>query len=201
MRGWHPGNRLLTHPGSARALVFIWSFAEATVWPVMPDAALVPLAAARSAAWWRLVLVATLGTLVGGLVSYLVGRVRPAEALLARLPLVRPAMARQARAWLAAEGAAGLRHQPLSGLPYKVFAVQTGALGLPLGPFLGWTLLARGSRFLGVGATVAALGARFRSPLRRYAGPLLLAWCVVFTLGLRQTVRAWERRGLEGLDT
>ena len=73
-------------------LAFLWAVAEATVWPFMPDAVLVPLALARPSSWWRLVLAAALGTTVGGAISYLLARRRPDRTAIERLPLVRPAM-------------------------------------------------------------------------------------------------------------
>jgi membrane protein YqaA with SNARE-associated domain len=160
----------------------------------MPDAALAPLAAARPADWWRLALAGTAGSAVGGLVSYGVGRSLPVRPLLARLPLVRPAMVEAAAGWLAAEGARGLRHQSFSGVPFKVFALLAGARGLPLGPFLLWGLVARGSRFMAVCGVAALLGRRASRLLHRHPRALLAAWSVAFTVGLRRTVAAWDRR-------
>ena len=51
---------------SAYLLVGARSIAEATVWPIMPDALLVPLAFARPRDWWRLVLASAVGTALGG---------------------------------------------------------------------------------------------------------------------------------------
>ena len=163
----------------------------------MPDAALAPLAAARPAEWWRLGLASLAGSLAGGLASYALGRVRPAEAIMARLPLVRPAMVEAARAWLAAEGARGLRHQPLSGLPYKVFALLAGSARLPLGPFLLWSAAARGARFMAVARAAAWLGRRYPVTVRRHSRPLLTLWSIAVATGLRRTLLAWERRGAD----
>jgi membrane protein YqaA with SNARE-associated domain len=182
--------RVILHP----SFVFAWAAGEATIWPIMPDAGLVPLAALRPRDWWRLALAATAGSLMGGLLSYGLGRRVPPEPLLARLPLVRPPMVAQARRWLATEGALGLRHQPLSGLPYKVFALLAGSIGIPPGPFLAASLAARGARFLVVSGLAAALGLRFAPLVRRHRGPLLVAWSAAFLLGLRRMVTAWERR-------
>ena len=174
--------------------MFLWSLAEATCWPIMPDAALVPLAAARPADWWRLALAAAAGSLAGGGLSYLVGRAAAVEPVLTRLPLIRPAMVAAAEAWLAEEGPAGVRHQPLSGLPFKVFALLAGARRIPPAPFLGCAMAARGARFLAVSGAAALLGRLFEPILRRHPRLLLTLWSVVFALGLRRTVAAWEKR-------
>ena len=174
------------------ALPFSWAVAEATCWPIMPDAVLVPLAAAQPRRWWRLALSAAAGSTLGGCLSYALGRLVPTRPLLARLPLVRPRMVSTTDAWLAEGGAAALRRQPLSGLPFKIFAMLAGERRMLLLPFLGWALLARGSRFFTVTALSALAGHHFASLVRRHPGPLLLLWSVLFLLGLRRTVQRWE---------
>jgi membrane protein YqaA with SNARE-associated domain len=181
--------------GRRQLLVASWALAEATIWPVMPDAVLAPLAAARPGEWWRLAAAASAGSLAGGLLSYLAGRRLEVGSILARLPLVRWPMILAAERWLAEEGPAGLWHQPFSGLPFKVFALLAGQQRLPLGPFLGWALLARGARFVVVAGGAALLGARFRPLMTSQARLLLVLWSLLFLLGLWQTVRQWERRG------
>jgi membrane protein YqaA with SNARE-associated domain len=168
--------------------------AEATVWPLMPDAALVPLAAARPAEWWRLALLAATGSAVGGVIGYAVGRVARLGWLLDLLPLVRPAMVATADSWLAREGASAVRRQPLSSIPFKVLDLLAGARRVPLGPFLFWTITARGARFLIASGLAAVLARRFQSLVRRYPRGLMLLWGILFLVGLRRTVLAWERR-------
>ncbi len=160
----------------------------------MPDAALAPLAAASPRAWWRLTLAATTGSCLGGVLSHTVGRTWPPHAILARLPLVRPAMVGAADGWLADEGALALRHQPLSGLPYKVFALLAGGRGIPLSRFVLATAVFRGLRFLAVSGAAALVGRRFEGPISRNGALLLAAWLAVFAVGLRRMVATWERR-------
>jgi membrane protein YqaA with SNARE-associated domain len=160
----------------------------------MPDAVLVPLAAASPAEWWRLALAGVAGSSLGAAASYAIGSGQPVGPLLQRLPLIRPAMVTAAAAWLADEGPAGVRHQPLSGLPFKVFALLAGARGVSLVPFLGCAAAARGARFLGVCAAAALLGRGLRGPVRRHPAVFLGLWLLGFAIGLRRTVRAWEQR-------
>ena len=182
------------------ALAFAWAVAEATCWPIMPDAILAPLAAGKPADWWRLALAGAAGSSVGGVISYAVGRACPTGPLLARLPLVRPPMVAAAETWLAREGAAGVRHQPLSGLPFKVLALLAGARRVPLGPFLGWALAARGSRFLAVCGAAALLGRRFEGLVGGHPRLLLGLWCMFFAVALWRTVVIWDRRAWSAND-
>src|SRR5262245_38030524 len=100
----------------------LWAVGEATLLPIMPDAVIVPLALARPDSWWRLVLAAMLGSSVGGAVSYVLGRRTPTIASIERLPLVRPAMVAATDRWLTDDGPRGAVRQPLTGVPFKVFA-------------------------------------------------------------------------------
>jgi membrane protein YqaA with SNARE-associated domain len=182
-------------PGASRRLAFAWAVAEATCWPIMPDAILAPLGARHPSSWWNLALAALSGTALGGAASYALGASeRPAGPILARLPMVREPMVTAVDDWLATEGPSAVRRQALSGIPFKVFALRAGARRIPLGPFLAWALLGRGARFFTVSGAAALLGRWFGEPLGKHGPTLLLAWSLVFALGLWRTVRAWERR-------
>jgi undecaprenyl-diphosphatase len=174
--------------------VFGWAAAEGVFWPLMPEAILVPLAAARPRQWPALAGAAVLGSATGTALSYAIGRAGHAENLLDRLPLVRPAMVRAARAWLGDEGGLGLRHQPLSGLPVKVFALVAASSGVSLPAFLVCAAAARGSRFVVVCVGAAFVGKVLRSPIERWPNVFLAGWCVGFAVGLRRTVKIWEQR-------
>jgi 1-acyl-sn-glycerol-3-phosphate acyltransferase len=178
------------------ALVFLWAVAEATFWPVMPDAVIVPFAMARPDNWWRSALGATLGSTLGGALSYGIGRRVATNELACRLPLVRPSMVKAAGCWLHKEGARGLRRQPLSGIPFKVFALLGSGSQVSCGSFLAWAAFARGSRFLVVSAGAALIGQRFSTVVSRHARPLLALWAFAFLAGLWQSVRGWEQRAV-----
>ena len=177
---------------SAYWLVAAWSIAEATFWPIMPDAILVPLAFFRRGSWWRLALAAAGGTALGSAATYWAGRRGVGRYSGWQPPLVRPRMVAAVRAWLEAEGARAVWRQPASGVPIKVFAHEAGAQGIPPGPFLARAVLARTGRFV-LAAGGATLARRLLpGVVTRYRWLLLASWCAAFGLGLRQTVAAWS---------
>jgi membrane protein YqaA with SNARE-associated domain len=133
------------------------------------------------------------GSTCGAALSYAIGATDSADRLLPRLPLIRPAMVHAARGWLTKEGALGLRHQPLSGLPVKVFALVAAPSGVSLPAFLFFAAAVRGARFLVVCAGAALAGALLRRVIERQPKLLLSMWAAAFGLGLRQTVVSWER--------
>jgi membrane protein YqaA with SNARE-associated domain len=176
------------------AVAFLWAVAEATVWPIMPDAALVPMALARPGSWWRLVVAAALGTTVGGVVSYRLGRSRPVRSDVERLAMVRPAMVGAVERWLEAEGPRGVWRQPATGVPFKVFARVAGARRLPVVPFLAWAVAARGVRFFVLTGLAALVGGRWPAVVARWYWLLSGVWAAVFGLTLWRLVRFWEHR-------
>jgi 1-acyl-sn-glycerol-3-phosphate acyltransferase len=160
----------------------------------MPEAVLVPLSAMRPKWWWRLASAAVLGSSLGGAGSYAIGRGERTVWLLDHLPLVRPAMVVAARSRIIDEGGLGVRHQPLSGLPFKVFALVAASAGVPLPTFLFWAAVARGARFFVVCAGAALAGQGLLRPIQRWPMLFLAAWSAVFAIGLRRTVVGWEQR-------
>jgi membrane protein YqaA with SNARE-associated domain len=185
---WHRRAAAVALGTSGLLLAFGWGFAEALVWPLVPElfVGLVALAAPRRAP--RLAACAALGSLAGGLAAYAIGTAGAHPPA----PLTTPRMHAVAAAQLDAEGAAALRHQPFSGIPYKVYAVRAGATHLPLAAFAGWTAVARGGRILAVGLALALAGALLRRPLARCYGTFLAAVSGTFALSLHRVVGSWS---------
>ena len=169
-------------------VAFGWAFAEAIVWPLIPEllVALVGLAAPKVAP--RLALAAAAGSVIGGIAAYGLG----AAGASPPAPLTTPRMHAVAAAQLDAEGAAALRHQPFSGLPYKVYAVRAGRDGVPVTEFVAWSAVARGGRILATGLALAALGALFGALLRRWYGTYVAGAASAFALSLNRVVGVWS---------
>jgi len=173
---------------------FVWAIAEATVWPIMPDAVMVPLALRRPRSWWRLVCGGAIGTALGGWVSYRDGYRRPERARTERLLLVRPAMVTAADRWLAESGPRGVLRQPATGIPFKVFARTAGARRLPLIPFLLWAVAGRALRFTLLAGVAAFIGRRWHTLSTHAFWPTASLWVAIFCLALWRLVAYWERR-------
>ena len=105
---------------------------------------------------WRLALaaciLATAGALAGGTLMFLAGRrdAARAEAFLLRIPGIGPAMLERVRGEVASRGFTAVLLGPLSGTPYKLYAVEAGRRGLPFTAFLLVSIPARLTRFLAV---------------------------------------------------
>lgn len=173
-------------------LTVVWAFFEALVWPVVPDLLLLPLILVAPARSFALVAAAAAGSLAGGTVGYLAGSGSIGAHLLAAAPLVTDRMIASAGATLAERGAAGLLAQPLSGIPYKAFALQASPASVDLPGYLMMTAVARGARFAVVAAIAALMGRLFR-PLWQRALPVFLPlYALSFAVGLGRVVASWE---------
>lgn len=185
-------DRLGAFAGSRHALrlVFAWAIAEALWWPLIPDFLVAPLALAAPTRWLVFAAAATAGSAVGGAVAFHLGGM--GEWLPSHAPLLTPRMHEQAVVWMTEGGAGALLKQPLSGIPYKVFAWNSSDLGLDLPAFVGMTLAARGLRIAAVAAVFAGGGIGFRRVWPRVFGAFLIAYSIVFASGLAATVNSWK---------
>lgn len=147
------------------AIAAAWGFAEATAFFVVPDVwtSWVGLRRPR-----RAVLTtgsALAGALAGGAVMHRWGAavdVEHSRKLLARVPGVSEPMVRMVEDGLRARGHAAMMDGPRQGIPYKLYARSSGALGMSRSGFLLWSVPARQLRFLLVTLGVSGIAARAR---------------------------------------
>lgn len=136
---------------AATVALFIWSFAEAFAWPVVPDVALATAVFLAPGEAVVFVAATVVGSVAGGATAmraYRFGRRWP-------LLLVSAAMEDRVAAWLN-RGPVGLIHQPLTAVPYKAFVVEGARRGFGPSSWALWTGVFRGARMTTV-AGVAAL--------------------------------------------
>lgn len=165
---------------------FLWGLAEATLFFIVPDVGFGLIALFN----WHRGLLATVfvlaGALVGGTVMYLLGANNPAgmNQVLDAIPLIGMDMINLARSQLETDGLGMMVNGPKEGIPYKVFAVQSGILGLSLLEFVLMTIPARMMRFVIVAFLVGTLGAIFRKFIQKYpivfAGIYAYIWICIY---------------------
>jgi 1-acyl-sn-glycerol-3-phosphate acyltransferase len=193
-----PNLRLYERAGrlarSQRGLViaFTWGVLEAIVSPIVPDYLVAMLSAAAPERFLLLAALATAGSIAGGAVAFAIGAAGAGNEVLAHAPLVTTRMELYARAWLHEDGAFSLMKQPLSGVPYKVFALQAAAAPVKFGSFVTMTLIARGLRLVAVAVIFAGWGYLVRRWLPRVFGLFLVIYTIAFALGLVRVVEAWS---------
>jgi membrane protein YqaA with SNARE-associated domain len=173
---------LMRLAASPRALLWLAlvSFIEASVFPIPPDIMLIPMVLAAPRRWWRIALVATAASVVGGWLGYWIGATlfdAVGQKVLAIYHLQDAFASFQAKfqeygGWIVlAKGA--------TPIPFKLVTIASGAVHLD---FVIFTLSAIGSRafrfFL-----VAALLRWFGEPIRHFVEKHLV-WVTTLALVL-----------------
>ena len=176
------------HP-RAPALLGGLSFAEAIVFPVMPEVMLAPMCLAQPRHAFRFANISLVFSLLGAVVGYLLGHYA--------YELVKPGLA--ALGWLAridaevAELRAIVAHSPwrafwllvLAGftpIPLKIFTWASGVVGVPLLPFLAAMLVGRGKRVYLLALVLRLGGERAERALHRWIEHL--GWVAMLLLAV-----------------
>ena len=163
---------------------FLWGFAEATLFFIVPDVllTLVALFSFRRSA--RVLACILLGALGGGTIMFYLGAKNPAEAkaVVLRVPFVSSAMFDKTAQSFQHDGIWALTKGPGNGIPYKVYGVQASRhSGLLL--FLLVSLLARLERFALFWLIAGALGFAFRKNIPRQPRITVAVHACVWILG------------------
>ena len=142
-------DRWIHHP-LAPWLAFAWGLAEATWFFIVPDVALTVIGCRSLRAGSKACAAALAGALVGGAFMYQAGSAAPemARAWIGNVPAIRPPLIERVQAQLNERGLGALLIGPTLGIPYKIYAVESGARAVGLRPFLAVSIPARGIRFL-----------------------------------------------------
>ncbi len=155
------------HPHAKRYLAGL-SFAESSFFPIPPDVMLAPMALARTDKAWEYALLTTLASVLGGLFGYLIGYFA-FDLISAWLEQSHYWSAYlRAREWFDSWGFWAIFLAGFSPIPYKVFTITAGVVGMNIPLFVLASLIGRGARFYMVAGLMVWGGARMESLLRRY---------------------------------
>jgi membrane protein YqaA with SNARE-associated domain len=159
--------RTLALAASPRAgwWLFGIAFAEASFFPVPPDALLLPMALARPDRAWRLAAICLAGSVIGGALGYLIGYAvfdqlaRPLIELYGYGERFAAFQALYAR-W----GLWVILVKGLTPIPYKIVTIASGAAKFNFWMFMAASVVTRGARFF----IVAALLRYYGTPVRDF---------------------------------
>jgi len=153
------------------------SFAESSFFPIPPDFMLMPMVVAQPHKAWSLATLTTIFSVLGGLAGYLIG--------MFAIEMIEPLLQRYgywdayslARQWFQEWGFWAVLIAGFSPIPYKVFTIAAGAMGMAVLPFTLASIVGRASRFYLVAGLLYWGGERIEHTLRRYVD--LLGWLSV----------------------
>lgn len=156
------------------------SAAEAIFFPVPVVFMLVPMVAARPSRGLYLASLATVTSVLGGMVGYLLGHFLIDAIFPWIVQWGHEHSYELARAWFDRWGFWALFLAGISPIPYKIFTIAAGSLSMSLLPFIGASLIGRAGQFFLAAGLVMLLGPKVEPMVRRYVewlgwGVLVLA--------------------------
>ena len=162
------------------------SFAESSFFPIPPDVMLAPMSLAQPSRAWHFAMLTTLASVIGGAAGYLIG----AFAFDLVEPLLHSAgywdTYLKAKAWFVDWGFWVVFMAGFSPIPYKVFTITAGVIGMAFLPFMIASLIGRGARFFLVAGLMVWGGEKMEKTLRQYIDQLgwitIIAAVVVYLL-------------------
>lgn len=152
-------------------VLFGVSFAESSFFPVPPDVLLAPIVLAKRAWWWLAASLCTLGSVLGGIFGYFIGK------------LAFESVGRPLLSFLGREGGIATFQQffeqfgwqivfvaGFTPVPYKVFTIASGMFEVALPVFIAASIVSRGARFFLVAIVIALLGPIAKPLIEKYFG-------------------------------
>lgn len=165
------------HPHAERYLAGL-SFAESSFFPVPPDVMLAPMSLARTEKAMRYALITTLASVVGGMLGYAIG--------FWFFDIIQPLISDggqweqhylTTKEWFDKWGFWAIFIAGFSPIPYKVFTITAGIMGMLFLPFVLASAVGRGTRFFLVAGLMKWGGREMEQKLKHYID--FLGWFVV----------------------
>ena len=162
---------LARHKLSKPFLAFI-SFVESSFFPIPPDVMIVPMVLARKDEFLRIFLIATIFSVLGGILGYFLGSLflEFSMSIIEFYNYENKVFELQDRLsnkagfvfWIGTLFLAGF-----TPLPYKVFTITSGFIGFNLYVFIIISLISRGLRFFIVAYLTMKFGNKFETLLKK----------------------------------
>jgi len=161
----------------APSILAALSFAESSFFPIPPDVMLIPMCLARPLKGWAYASLCTLFSVLGGMAGYLIGKLA--------FSWIEPWLMASSYAGIFTDAVAafetwGFWYILLAGftpIPYKVFTISAGVVGMPGLAFVLGSVVGRGGRFFLVAALIRLGGENLAANMRRYID--LIGWVTI----------------------
>ena len=160
------------------------AFAESSFFPVPPDAMLVPMAVSRPDRIWFYAFIATVGSVLGGLVGYAIGALLfdSLGTWLIRLYGLQD-KAETFRQSYAEYGHWVILLKGLTPIPYKLVTITSGFAHYSLFWFTVLSIVTRGLRFFVLAGLLGRYGVQIRGVLDRHLNAVVAISVAVIVLG------------------
>ncbi|MBD8907657.1 YqaA family protein [Methylorubrum zatmanii] len=160
------------------------AFAESSFFPVPPDAMLVPMAVSRPDRVWLYATIATIASVLGGLLGYAIGALlfdSVGQWLFNLYGLADKAETFQAS--YATYGHWVILLKGLTPIPYKLVTITSGFAHYSLFWFILLSVITRGARFFLLAGLLGRYGIGIRAALDRHLNVVVALFAAVVILG------------------
>ncbi|MGD1884518.1 MAG: YqaA family protein [Paracoccaceae bacterium] len=176
------------HPRALWVLAFV-AFIESSVFPIPPDVLMIPMILAAPRKAFLIAGVATLSSVIGGMLGYAIGAFAwesLGEPILTSLGKAEAMAAFSER--FNGVGFWAVLTAGVTPFPYKVITIMSGWTAMPLGTFIITSIIARGLRFFIVAVLLWKFGAPIRDFIERRLG-LMFTLFIALLIGGFAVVR------------
>ncbi len=170
--------------------LFILSFIESFISPILPDLLLIPMALALPQEAVYYAAIATLGSVLGGFVGYGAGN-RFGIPLVKRF--VPEGQADKIREWIEKYGGWAVFFAAMAPIPYKFVSISAGVFRISLPVFFLASVLGRGKRFMLEGVLIYYYGPKAIELIKSSTDNFIIMSGVILLIGILAFV--WYRRG------
>ena len=170
---------------SSKFFLGIMSFVESFVFPIPPDVLIIPMTIAKKNEWVKIALIATIGSVLGACLGYLIGYVFFNEIGVKIFELygvdntsfLKDKMSSEGGtiAWMTLLAIAGF-----SPIPFKLLTITSGFVEFNLVYFVLVSLITRGSRFF----LISFLVGNFGSAMKKIIEKKLLKFSLILSFVL-----------------
>ncbi|MEW9854655.1 YqaA family protein [Novosphingobium sp. M1R2S20] len=171
------------HP-HATGWLALFAFLEASFFPVPPHPLLGLMCLAEPKKAIRFAAVATIASVLGGLLGYAIGALAYeafGEALLRALGLAESFP--KAACYLREYGAEIIIMKGATPIPFKLLTITAGFVGMSLAVFIGASLISRSISFMVVGILFRLFGAPIKSFIDKYLALVTVGFVVLVVAG------------------
>ena len=174
---WYDSTKAAAGHKHATPILCALSFAESSFFPIPVDLMLMPMVQARPKAWWKLALISSFFSVLGGIFGYFIGMLffeTIAQPLLEKLgkaesmETFRESVQTHSGLWVFGAG--------FTPFPYKVITIMSGAVPVGFGIFVAASVASRTLRYLAVAGIVRIFGGMAERWMKDHFA--------VFTIGL-----------------
>ena len=170
---------------SSKSFLGIMSFIESFIFPIPPDVLIIPMTIAKKNEWVKIALIATIGSVIGACLGYLIGYVFFNEIGIKIFELygvdntsfLKDKMSSEGGtiAWMTLLAIAGF-----SPIPFKLLTITSGFVEFNFVYFIVVSLITRGSRFF----IIAFLVGNFGSAMKKIIEKKLLKFSLILSIVL-----------------